>query len=87
MLFSCTRTDVMFSSTCPGAVQILTQFSRAGDGQIIFDNFAKILKQCLKELPGKQEIPDLVNDTRMIWEMCLKAELEVGPSPRTHACT
>ena len=45
-------------------------------GQVIFDNFAKILRSCLKGTA--QEIPEVVNDTRIVWEMCLQAELEVG---------
>jgi hypothetical protein len=44
--------------------------------QVIFDNFAKILRHCLKGTT--QDIPEVVNDTRIVWEMCLQAELEVG---------
>ena len=47
-------------------------------GQLIFDNFAKILRHCLKG--NTQEIPEVVMDTRMVWEMCLEAEFEVRPS-------
>ena len=43
--------------------------------QVIFDNFAKILKTCMKN--DQQEIADVVLDTRMVWEMCLMAEFEV----------
>ena len=46
-----------------------------GESQVIFDNFAKMLKQCLKS--NNQDIADTVLDTRMVWEMCLQAEHEV----------
>lgn len=45
---------------------------------MIFDNFAKMLRSCLKG--NTQEIPEIVMDTRMVWEMCLEAEAEVSPS-------
>ena len=43
--------------------------------QVIFDNFAKILKLCVEN--NQQEIADALLDTRVIWEQCLHADHEV----------
>lgn len=54
--------------------------------QVIFDNFAKMLKMCLKS--NNQDIADTVLDTRMVWEMCLHSEHEVSTSSySTHTHT
>ena len=46
-------------------------------GQVIFDNFAQILKNTIKG--NVAAIPNIVEDTRLTWEMGLQAEMEVRP--------
>ena len=65
-------------STAQRKARLRTKAAARG-AQVIFDNFAKILKLCLQT--NQQQIADLVLDTRMVWEMCLHAEHEVSSFP------
>jgi len=48
------------------------------DIKVIFDNFAQMLKLCLKNNAGggSDGMADVVQDTRLIWELCLHSEHE-----------